>query len=130
MNIDSLKGWLSVTMANLPHAAGAIFGIPASRFVEADEDGPVLRIAADGIVREIECDLAEEDEIVRKTEPVDYARCPHGRSTVFIWYRKPGEYPELFRQHRLQSGNKTLQDLQAEYQRDAGFLKPIPKPKR
>jgi hypothetical protein len=130
MNIDALKEWIRTTMDNLPEPKkeGAIIGMPASWYVECT-DRPILRIATDGIVREIDCDLVEEDQIIQDTDPVDFARQPNGTSTIFIWYRIPGNYKEVFREHRQQSEVKQAYDLREQYLRETGFLKPLPKKK-
>jgi hypothetical protein len=106
MNTQILKSWIDARMNCLPGKAGANFGLPASWYLELDER-PILRVAADGLVREVECDLAEEEQIVHDTDPVDFARRPDGKSTVFIWYRNEGGYKEVFRKHRQMEQQRT-----------------------
>ena len=129
MNIESLQEWIKSEMENLPAKEGAIFGLPASNYLLCT-DRPIIRIANDGVVREIDCDLAEEDEIIRKTNPVDFARQPDGKSTIFIWYRNPRDYIEVFRKHRQTLEDKSAYDLREEYRQDTGFMKPLPRRKK
>ena len=129
MNIESLQAWLASEMGNLPATEGAIFGLPASNYLLCT-DRPIIRIANDGVVREIDCDLAEEDEIIRKTNPVDFARQPDGKSTIFIWYRNPRDYIEVFRKHRQTLEDKSAYDLREKYRQDTGFMKLFPRRKK
>ena len=102
IEVTDLRSAISEMLKNLPQRAGAIYGLPASGYLELDEQ-PVMRRAMDGIVLEIGCDAEMEAQIIRDTEPVDFARRPDNRSTIFIWYEnkdRADEYRELFRKHR------------------------------
>lgn len=86
----ALKSLLADLMAKLPQDEGSI-----------REPTPIRRIARDGVVLEIDCDLLEEEQIIAETQPVDFARRDTGTSVVFVWLAKADEQlRQIYRDHR------------------------------
>ena len=103
--IVELKQVLADLMANLPKTTGCIRGLAAAWY--PPEEVPVRRVAADGIVLELECDLFEEEQIIAETAPVDWSRRDNGKTVVFLWLDKPDdEIRQIYRDHRRNPQNR------------------------
>ncbi len=99
LTVVELKQLLANLMANLPKNTGSIHGLAASWY--PPEEVPVRRVAADGVVLELECDLLEEEQIIAETAPVDWSRRDNGKTVVFIWLAKSDErIRQIYRDHR------------------------------
>lgn len=99
LSIAKLKLLLADLMGNLPKYEGSIVGLAASWYPQ--EEVPVRRVAADGVVLELECDLFEEEQIIAETAPVDWSRRDDEKSVVFIWLASPDErIRQGYRDHR------------------------------
>ncbi len=99
MKILELKRLLADLMGNLPRNTGSISGLAASWY--PPEEVPVRRVACDGVVLELDCDLSEEEEIIAETAPVDWSRRDDGNSVVFIWLEEPDEQiRQVYHDHR------------------------------
>jgi hypothetical protein len=120
MDIAELKHLLDELMASLPKYEGSIVGIAAAWYPR--EEVPVRRVAADGVVLELECDLYEEEQIIAETAPVDWYRRDDDKSVVFIWLESPDEpIRDLYRDHRR---NPQLRGLEIEESRRRRRLRP------
>ena len=88
-------------MAHRDTQSGAIYGLPAEGYAEQPItlERPIWRVAADGVVCEIECTETELYPILRELRPVDYIKMPEGKTWLFIFYADPHKaeaYARLF----------------------------------
>lgn len=87
-SVDMLKRTVAIRLGDRDLQSGMIFGIAAERYAEQSAvlDRPIWRVAADGMVIEIDCSEAELYEILRELRPVDYIQMPEGKTWLFIFY--------------------------------------------
>ena len=79
------------------YSSGCMVGLAANGYLT--QDLPCYRMSPDAVVFSAECDMAEEEEIIARLKPVDFAR--EGKVCVFVVYFKDKGYSELFRSLRL-----------------------------
>lgn len=101
ITLDMLKRRITWLMAHRDTQSGAIYGLPAEGYAEQPItlERPIWRVAADGVVCEIECTETELYPILRELRPVDYIKMPEGKTWLFIFYADPHKaeaYARLF----------------------------------
>lgn len=99
-SIDEIVNYLDVyfTVPQPDYTGGSMLGLRAAWYL--DDEMPLYRGSDHAVVFSVECDWQEEEELIARLKPVDFAR--KGKVMVFVCYKEDGKgYSEAFREERL-----------------------------
>jgi hypothetical protein len=107
--VAELADWVARHLTRpISPTCGSLRGLDAKRFIDDLEfveecwgGRPLWHRSSGVLIAEVVCTESEEEEVIARTGPVDFARFPENGSTLFIWYAaeklNPGETLEDWR---------------------------------